>query len=75
MEVATMERLYFSCPTTGLKVDPGIESELGTLLQIRGEQVTAHCPHCGQTHTWHVGDAQLERTRTAAPDAEQPASQ
>jgi len=63
-----MERLYFVCPTTGEWVDPGIESELGTLLQIRFQEVTADCPHCGKTHTWLVGDARLDRAGTAAQD-------
>lgn len=56
-----MERLYFVCPETGERVDPGIESELDTLLQIRTQEVTAQCPHCGRAHTWVVGDAQLTR--------------
>lgn len=69
-----MERLYFVCPATGKRVDAGIESELGTLLKIRGEEVSADCPHCGQTHTWTVGEAHLEKTSAAPPDAEQPAT-
>jgi hypothetical protein len=54
-----MERLMFTCPVTGKEVDAGIESELGTLLRIRGETVRAACPHCGGAHEWQVGDARL----------------
>jgi hypothetical protein len=68
MEATIMERLYFVCPVTGKKVDPGFESELGTLLKIRDEHVTADCPHCGQHHTWTVGDAQLTRPSGVLPD-------
>jgi endogenous inhibitor of DNA gyrase (YacG/DUF329 family) len=57
-----MERLLFSCPTTGKPVDVGIESEIGTLLRIRQAPCRAHCPHCGQEHEWRVGDAQIEKT-------------
>lgn len=56
-----MERLYFLCPGTGLKVDVGIESEMGTLLRIRDETVSADCPHCRKLHRWHVRDAFLDR--------------
>ena len=33
---ATMEHLFFVCPMTGREVDTGIETEIGTLLRIRG---------------------------------------
>ncbi len=52
-----MERLYFVCPTTGKKVDVGIESELQTLLRIRMNPVRMRCPVCGQRHEWQVRDA------------------
>ena len=54
-----MERLHFVCPETGQEIDVGIESELDTLLRIRGNKVRAHCPACGQDHEWRVRDAQL----------------
>jgi transcription elongation factor Elf1 len=54
-----MERLIFTCPTTGSEVDVGIESEIATLLRIRGEVVRAECPACGQQHEWQVNDARL----------------
>jgi len=57
-----MERLVFTCPRTGKKVDPGIESELQTLLRIRGNKVVIpRCPHCAQRHEWLVRDAQLAK--------------
>ena len=56
-----MERLHFTCPTTGKAVDVGIESELETLLRIRHKRVLARCPQCGQRHEWRVGDAQLQQ--------------
>jgi hypothetical protein len=54
-----MERLFFVCPVTGRRVDAGIESELQTLLQIRGQKVRMQCPACGQDHEWLVRDGQL----------------
>ena len=54
-----MERLFFVCPTTGQKIDAGIESELETLLQIRAEKVHMLCPACGEHHEWRVRDAEL----------------
>jgi hypothetical protein len=56
-----VERLVFVCPHTGRKIDSGVESELQTLLRIRGNKVRARCDHCGETHEWVVGDAQLAR--------------
>jgi transcription elongation factor Elf1 len=56
-----MERLYFTCPTTGETVDVGIEAELDTLLRIRMKRVRMRCPACGQHHEWQVRDAQLAK--------------
>lgn len=56
-----MERLVFLCPRTGQQVDVGIESELPTLLRIRGNKVRARCPSCGERHEWLVRDAQLAK--------------
>jgi len=54
-----MARLIFVCPTTRKGVDVGIESEISTLLRIRGKTVRAGCPACGQSHEWPVGEAWL----------------
>jgi hypothetical protein len=54
-----MERLIFVCPNTRKGVDVGIESEISTLLRIRGHKVLARCQACGQMHEWPVGDAWL----------------
>lgn len=56
-----MERLNFTCPTTGQNVDVGIESELQTLLRIRGETVRARCSVCGERHEWRVCEAKLQQ--------------
>ena len=57
-----MERLVFTCPRTGQKVDVGIQSELQTFLRIRTNKVVvAQCPRCAQRHEWMVRDAQLAR--------------
>jgi endogenous inhibitor of DNA gyrase (YacG/DUF329 family) len=58
---AVMERLNFVCPTTGRDIDVGIDSELETLLRIRGERIRARCPVCGECHEWHVGEAKLQQ--------------
>jgi predicted RNA-binding Zn-ribbon protein involved in translation (DUF1610 family) len=57
-----MERLIFTCPTTGKKIDIGVETEIGTLLRIRTETVRAACPACGEPHEWSVNDASLNPT-------------
>jgi predicted RNA-binding Zn-ribbon protein involved in translation (DUF1610 family) len=54
-----MERLHFICPNTGQEIDVGIDSEIGTLLRIRDEEVRARCPACGERHEWQIRDAQL----------------
>jgi endogenous inhibitor of DNA gyrase (YacG/DUF329 family) len=56
-----MEHLIFTCPTTGREVDSGVESEIGTLLRIRQQNVRALCPACGEWHDWPVRDAFLAR--------------
>jgi predicted RNA-binding Zn-ribbon protein involved in translation (DUF1610 family) len=54
-----MEQLHFTCPNTGQDIDVGIESELDTLLRIRGERIRARCPACGNSHEWRVREARL----------------
>jgi hypothetical protein len=56
-----MDRLFFRCPTTGEKIDAGVETELGTLLKIRHETLRSRCPSCGQAHQWLVKDAFLTK--------------
>ena len=56
-----MERLFFTCPTTRRSVDIGVETEIGTLLQIKAEKVRARCPACEQVHEWIVRDAELPK--------------
>jgi hypothetical protein len=56
---AVMEHLIFVCPTTRREVDSGVETEIGTLLRIRQENVRALCPACGKWHEWQVRDAFL----------------
>ena len=54
-----MERLHFTCPTTGRDIDVGIDSELETLLRIRNNRIRARCPVCGEYHEWQVREARL----------------
>lgn len=56
-----MERLHFVCPNRGQNIDVGIETELDTLLRIRGNRVRARCPLCGEYHQWQVRDAYLPK--------------
>lgn len=56
-----MDRLFFTCPDTGEKVDVGVEAELGTLLKIRTENLQSRCAACGRVHEWPVKDAFLAR--------------
>jgi len=58
-----MERLIFVCPKTGQEVEPGVETDIGTLLKIRTQTVRAVCPACGETHEWQVRDASLPTAR------------
>jgi predicted RNA-binding Zn-ribbon protein involved in translation (DUF1610 family) len=59
---AVMEHLIFVCPSTGREVDSGVESEIGTLLRIRQQNVRVLCPACGGWHQWAVRDAFLAKT-------------
>ena len=56
-----MEKLVFTCPTTGQRVDVGIETELQTLLRIRASRLRTHCPACEQSHEWPVAEAHLAK--------------
>jgi hypothetical protein len=48
----SLERLHFVCPMTGHEIDVGIESDLDTLLRIRGNRLWVSCPVCGERHEW-----------------------
>ncbi len=56
-----MDRLYFTCPETGQRVDVGVESELGTLLKIKSAKLRSRCAACGHWHEWPVRDAFLTK--------------
>jgi len=58
---ATLERLFFICPTTRRAVDVGVETEIGTLLRIKSETLRARCRACGQIHEWKVREAALPK--------------
>ena len=65
-----MEHLIFMCPSTGREVDSGVESEIGTLLRIRQQNVRVHCPACGGWHQWPVRDAFLAKAASDVPGLE-----
>ena len=56
-----MEHLIFTCPATGREIDSGIETEIGTLLRIRQQNVRTLCPACGERHEYPVRDAILTK--------------
>jgi hypothetical protein len=56
-----MEHLIFVCPTTGRHVDSGVETEIGTLLRIRQQNVRVLCTACDAYHEWRVRDAFLAK--------------
>jgi hypothetical protein len=58
---AVMEHLIFICPSTGREIDSGVESEIGTLLRIRQQNLRVLCPACGGWHQWAVRDAFLAK--------------
>jgi hypothetical protein len=64
---AVMEHLIFVCPSTGREVYSGVESEIGTLLRIRQQNLRVLCPACGVWHQWAVRDAFLAKTASDVP--------
>ncbi len=56
-----MERLLFVCPKTGRQIDVGVETEIDTLLRIKGKMLRAACPACGRSHEWPVSEAALPK--------------
>ena len=65
-----MEHLIFICPSTGREVDSGVESEIGTLLRIRQQNLRVLCPACGGWHQWAVRDAFLAKTAGDVPNVD-----
>ncbi|MEA2923262.1 MAG: hypothetical protein QOE78_1053 [Alphaproteobacteria bacterium] len=67
-----MEHLIFMCPSTGREVDSGVESEIGTLLRIRQQNLRLLCPACGGWHQWAVRDAFLAKAALAKAASDVP---
>jgi phage terminase large subunit GpA-like protein len=57
-----MDELEFSCPTTGEKIDPGIDGAAADCAGTDGVRFAAlyvRCPHCGEHHEFKIGDVVL----------------
>jgi hypothetical protein len=58
-----MVDLVFSCPTTGEKIEPGIEDgapDCADTEAVRFAALYVRCPHCGEHHEFKIGDAALD---------------
>ncbi len=58
-----MVELAFSCPTTGEKIDPGIDGGAPDGAGTDGGRFAAlhvRCPHCGEHHEFKIGDVALD---------------
>jgi hypothetical protein len=53
--------LRFRCPVREQELYSGIDTDAGTLSHIRTLDVTAECPFCEHSHTWHGNDGTLGR--------------
>jgi phage terminase large subunit GpA-like protein len=54
--------LVFSCPTTGEKIEPGIDDVTAQCAGTDGVRFAAlyvRCPHCGEHHEIKIGDVAL----------------
>ena len=59
-ESRLLRRLVITCPVTGLPTDTGFElSDLPAV--VTRQQLLVDCLECGQDHSWHIGDAALDR--------------
>lgn len=54
-----MSAVLFRCPTTGQTIDIQLETDRDSMKQISNEAMKVICPHCGETHTFLMGDARL----------------
>jgi endogenous inhibitor of DNA gyrase (YacG/DUF329 family) len=63
-----MHNIMTTCPTTGKDVATGILADINTLERLPDSISTAHCPHCGSTHSWSVRDAWLENEQQRSAD-------
>jgi hypothetical protein len=53
-----MGRLIFVCPTTGRKVQIGLEIDVSSFAEVKHSEI--RCPECGQKHSLEATEAQLE---------------
>lgn len=54
-----MSAILFRCPVTRKTIDIRLESDKESMLQMRKEEITVDCPHCGKKHTFRLENARL----------------
>jgi predicted RNA-binding Zn-ribbon protein involved in translation (DUF1610 family) len=54
-----MTAVLFKCPETQKTIDIRLETDTESMAQIRREAIRVACPHCGQQHSFAMGEARL----------------
>lgn len=57
-----MGTFLLRCPTTGLPINPGIETDEETLAVIADRIIDVECPHCGKRHFSRMRDGKLNES-------------
>jgi hypothetical protein len=57
---AQMSTLFFRCPKTRNELDSRIELDPNSVIAILTHKVQIACPHCEETHEYHVRDGYLK---------------
>ena len=58
--------LKYKCPRGGRVVTTSIETDSGTLLQMRNMKISVWCPHCSTSHQIRATDAFLDEALAQA---------
>jgi len=58
--------LKYRCPKSDREVTTSIETDAGTLLEMRAMKLSVWCPHCSTSHQIKACDAYLETYALAA---------
>jgi hypothetical protein len=61
-----MAELIFRCPTSGIDIETGIETDPDTRSQIRLFRLRLLCPACGESHEFGIGEARTDSLSASA---------
>ena len=62
-----MGELVFLCPKTAREIATGINTGRKSLARAQRRTMYLDCPHCGQVHSFKIGEGWIDKYRHSVP--------